>query len=131
MDHTAFRHLRPNERLQEYRSRLFHFALQCPEEPVAYTALWKVLRYCRVYDGNWYRDTPFTYQTAIQHFRVQTKIRRFELQFMLDYLPGVDVYANPELEDELLAEGRELAGIFEVIIHACSPQVPAARIERN
>ena len=67
------------------------------------------------------------YQSATDQYRVRTKVRRFELKFMLDYLPSVDVYGNEELEAErerLIADGEELLGIFDAIIMACSAKLP-------
>ena len=125
MDETTFAHLRPKQRGEDYAARVREFIEKCPvDEENAHwrnSAYWQIVRSSQViafipkHRARW--------QTEKDAYRVLTKMRRVEVKYIVFFLPFVEFYSNVELEadrDRLLDEGRELIGIYDAIIEACS-----------
>ncbi|HEX5104351.1 MAG TPA: hypothetical protein VFV87_11100 [Pirellulaceae bacterium] len=119
MDETTFAHLRPKERTRRYAARVQQFLEHCPQ--VGGYEWSMVATSCKSIDfGDGLR---WKWQTDNAQYRMQTKLRRFAVRNIVRYLTELDMYGNSELEaarDQLVGDGKELIGIYDAIIAACT-----------
>jgi hypothetical protein len=123
MDETAFIHLRPTQRAAEFAAEIGRFIADCPKGQNPQGPYWQLVRFGRSFD--WYGETRARHPTATDQYRVRTKVRRTELKWAIYFLEFVDVYGEQHLENQrtqLIKDGKELLGIYDAIINACSPK---------
>jgi hypothetical protein len=105
----------------DYAASVRLFVAKCPENREPNSPYCHVVRFCGAHD--WHNGIAARRRSPIDQYRVRTKVRRAELKWLIYILPFVDVYGNPELEDErvrLLEGGHDLLKIYDGVIKAFS-----------